>query len=51
MTLIALEKNNDDARRNFNSSTRLDAAKEIIVIDARLESFEGGLCAPETTLQ
>ncbi len=46
MTLIALEKNNDDARRNFNSSNRLDAAKEIIVTDARLESLRGD-CARE----
>ncbi len=41
MTLIALEKNNDDARRTFNSSNRLDAAKKIIVTDARLEFLRG----------
>ena len=36
---VALEKNNDDARRNFHSSNHLDGAREIIVTDARLESL------------
>ena len=36
---IAVEKNNDDARRNYRSSNRLDGAKEIVLADARLETL------------
>ena len=36
---IAVEKNNDDARRNYHSSNRLDGAKEIVLADARLETL------------
>ena len=36
---IAVEKNNDDARRNYHSSNRLDGAKEIVPADARLETL------------
>lgn len=34
---VAVEKNNDDARRNYRSSNKLDGAKEIILADARME--------------
>ncbi len=37
MYSVALEKNNDDARRNFRSSNKLDGAKEILLADARME--------------
>lgn len=38
-TCIGLEKNNDDARRNFHSSNKWDGAKEIILADYRLEEL------------
>ncbi len=37
MYSVALEKNNDDARRNFRSSNKFDGAKEILLADARME--------------
>ena len=36
---IAVEKSNNDVRRNYHSSNRLDGAKEIILADARLETL------------
>ena len=33
------EKNNDDARRNYFSSNHLDATKEILLTEARLDSL------------
>ncbi len=34
---LALEENNDDARRNYRSSNKLDGGKEILLTDARQE--------------
>ena len=38
--LIGVEKNNDDAKRHFFSGNRHDAAKDILVTEARLEHLE-----------
>ena len=38
--IIAVEKNNDDARKHYNSSNRLDGGQEIVVADARLELLQ-----------
>ena len=37
--IAALEKNNDDAHRNFHSSNKLDGAKEILLADAHMEEL------------
>ena len=34
--LIAVEKNNDDARKHYNLSNRLNGGHEIVLADARL---------------
>lgn len=36
----AMEKNNDDAKRNVMSSNYFDAPKEILVTDARLQQLD-----------
>ena len=46
MLCIAVEKNNDDARRNLHSSNKFDSPKEIILADARAEFLE--CCERET---
>ena len=39
---IGVEKNNDDAKRNYHSSNRHDAAGDILVTEARLEELRRG---------
>ena len=41
-THAGVEKNNDDAKRNYFSSNRHDAAKEILATEARLETLRNG---------
>ena len=41
---IAVEKNNDDARKNYLSSNRLDGAREILLSDARAEVLSSKGC-------
>lgn len=41
---IAVEKNNDDARRYYNSSNRWDGPKDILLTEARLEELEEYEC-------
>ena len=36
---VGVEKNNDCARRNYMSSNHLDASKEVIVTEGRLEQL------------
>ena len=36
---LGVEKNNDDAKRNYYSSSRHDAAKEILHTEARLDQL------------
>lgn len=37
-----MEKNNDDCKRNYFSSNRHDAARDILVAEARLEQLVRG---------
>ena len=37
--LAGLEKDNDEAKRNFRSNNHIDDPKEIIVTDARLQQL------------
>lgn len=37
---IAVEKNNDEARKHYNSSNRLDGGHEIVLADARMEQLQ-----------
>ncbi len=39
MYILAVEKNNDDARRNNSSSTHLDAPRDVLLTEARLKSL------------
>ena len=39
---IGVEKNNDDAKRNYFSSNRHDAAGDILLTEARLEELQRG---------
>ena len=39
MKYLGVEKNNDDAKRNYFSSNKHDAAYEILVTEARLEEL------------
>ena len=41
---IGVEKNNDEAKRNYYSSNRHNAAKEIVVTEARLEQLRRDGC-------
>ena len=36
---IGVEKNNDDARRNYFSSNHMDAPKDILLTEVRLEKL------------
>ena len=44
--MIGVEKNNDDARRHFMYSNRHDAAKEVLLTEARLVKL-GPTCGRE----
>ena len=46
---IGVEKNNEDAKRNYYSSNHHDAAREILLTEARLEELKRGSC--ETKVQ
>ena len=37
--LIGVEKNNDDARRNYLSSNHMDAPRDILLTEARVEKL------------
>lgn len=39
-SITAVEKNNDDARRNYFSSNKWDGAKDILLTEARLEMLK-----------
>ena len=42
---LGVEKNNDDAKRNYFSSNKHDAAREILVTEARQEELREDLIA------
>ena len=42
-TRVGVEKNNDDAKRNYYSSNRHDACRDILLAEARLEMLRRGI--------
>ncbi len=39
MSILAVEKNNDDARRNYSSSNHFDAPRDVLLTEARLQAL------------
>ena len=40
MIILGVEKNNDDAKRHYYSGNRHNAARDVLLIEARIEHLE-----------